>query len=195
MTTKKTEENTDKKVEKKVKEVAPKKPKKLTKKEQIENLWQENAELKDKWVRVAAEFENFRRRSTEEKSTWIKNATERLVLEVCDVLDNFERALHPELEKTEMEAFQKGIELIYQQLDNIIKKEGVEKIDTNEQLFDPNVHEALAHIPSELDENKIVAVIQNGYKMNKKVIRPARVAVSNGIKPEAEATTKIEKNN
>ena len=151
--------------------------------------------MKDKWVRVAAEFENFRRRSTEEKSTWIKNATERLVLEVCDVLDNFERALHPELEKTEMEAFQKGIELIYQQLDNIIKKEGVEKIDTNEQLFDPNVHEALAHIPSELEENKIVAVIQNGYKMNKKVIRPARVAVSNGIKPEAEATTKIEKNN
>ncbi len=167
--------------------------KELSLEEKYENLAEENNELKDKLLRHVAEFENFRKRSFTEKSDWIKNANERLVLEVCDVLDNFERALHPNLEEMETEAFQKGIELIYQQLDNLIKKEGVKKIETNGQLFDPNVHEALAHIPSELKENEIVAVIQNGYKMNEKIIRPARVAVSNGEKQQIEKKQKGKK--
>lgn len=106
-----------------------------------------------------------------------------MVLELCDVIDNFERALHPEVEMNR-ESFEKGIELIFQQLENVLKKEGVKKIEALEEEFDPNYHEALAHIPSELEENKVVAIIQNGYTMNDKVIRPVRVAVSNGEKPE-----------
>ena len=157
--------------------------KKLTLKEKYALLQMENEEIKDKWIRTAAEFDNFRRRSFEEKSGWIKNATERLVLELCDVVDNFERALHPENKKQNLKSFKKGIDLIYQQLENVLKKEGVSKIDALEKEFDPNYHEALAHIPSDLEENKIVAVIQNGYLMNEKVIRAARVAVSNGEKP------------
>jgi len=125
-------------------------------------------------LRTVAEFENFRRRSLEEKSSWIKNATQRLVLEICNVLDNFERALHSEMKDANGESFKKGVEMIYQQLEDVLKKEGVQKIDALEKDFDPNFHEALAHIPSELEENKVAAIIQNGYLMNDKVIRPAR---------------------
>ena len=152
-------------------------------KEQVGILKQEIEDLKDKKLRIAAEFENFRRRSFKEKADWIKNATERLILELCDVRDNFERALDSE-NKQDGDSFKKGIEMIFQQLDNVLKKEGVSKIEALEKKFDPNFHEALAHIPSELEENKIVAIIQNGYLMNDKVIRPARVAVSNGEKPK-----------
>ncbi|MCK4653223.1 MAG: nucleotide exchange factor GrpE [Candidatus Cloacimonetes bacterium] len=159
------------------------KKKKLTLSEKYNQLQVEYDELKDRWMRGAAEFENFRKRTFTEKADWIKNATERLVLELCDVVDNFERALHPEVEKNR-EAFEKGIKLIFQQLEAVLKKEGVKKINALGEEFDPNFHEALAHIPSELEENKIVAVIQNGYIMNEKIIRPVRVAVSNGEKPK-----------
>lgn len=187
---------TKKKPEKKqeIKNEEKKQKKVLTLEEKYLNLLVENAELKDKWVRNAAEFENFRRRSISEKSGWIKNATERIVLELCDVIDNFERALHPEVEKNR-EVYEKGIELIFQQLNGVLIKEGVEKIEALGEEFDPQFHEALAHIPSKMKDNKIVAVIQNGYTMNSKVIRPARVAVSNGEKPEEiKSKTKKKKN-
>jgi molecular chaperone GrpE len=168
------------------------KKKKLSQKEKYILLEIENGELKDQKLRIAAEFENFRRRNISEKSDWIKNANQRIVLELCDVTDNFERALHSETEKN-LEGFTKGIELIFQQLQNVLKKENVEKIEAMEYEFDPNFHEALAHIPSELEENKIAAVIQNGYKMNDKVIRPVRVAVSNGEKPQEFTTEQNDK--
>ncbi|MCF7911057.1 MAG: nucleotide exchange factor GrpE [Candidatus Cloacimonetes bacterium] len=160
--------------------------------EKLEQLEREKAELKDKWLRSVAEFDNFRRRSNAEKSTWIKNANQRLVLELCDVNDNFERALSVEHEQKEAGNFQKGIELIFKQIGNILKREGVEKIETNQKDFDPEYHEALAHIPSELEENKIAATIKNGYLMNGKLIRAAQVAVSNGEKPAETANVKIE---
>lgn len=170
------------------------KKKKLTLSEKYKQLQNEYEELKDKWIRGAAEFENFRKRTFSEKANWIKNATERLVLELCDVVDNFERALHPEVEKNR-EAFEKGIDMIFQQIEMVLKKEGVKKIDALGEEFDPKYHEALAHIPSELEENKIVAVIQNGYIMNEKVIRPVRVAVSNGEKPKKPESEKKKKKN
>ncbi|MDY6915461.1 MAG: nucleotide exchange factor GrpE [Candidatus Cloacimonadota bacterium] len=161
-------------------------------KEKIEKLQLEIDELNDRRIRTAAEFENFRRRSNSEKTNWIKNATERLALEICEVLDNFERALNPEKEFEDIESFRKGVKLIYNQLQDILKKEGVQKIEALGKNFDPNYHDALAHIPSELAENKVAAVIQNGYTMNEKVIRAAKVAVSNGQKPEQQKKSKKE---
>jgi molecular chaperone GrpE len=139
--------------------------------------------LNDKYLRTAAEFENFRKRSVSEKSNWIKYATERLILELCDVLDNFERALQQKEKEQEPKAFRKGIELIYKQFNDLLQKEGVKKMEAMHREFDPNFHEALARIPAEQEENVIVAIIQNGYMMNEKVIRPTRVAVSNGEAP------------
>jgi molecular chaperone GrpE len=159
--------------------------KKPTPEEQIAQLEKEKAEIKDKWLRTAAEFDNFRRRTNSEKSDWIKNANQRLVLELCDVNDNFERALANEGSTADPASYKKGIELIHKQIDTILKREGVEKIKSDGKNFDPTFHDALAHIPSELKENVIAAVIQNGYTMNGKVIRAARVAVANGEKPVA----------
>jgi len=161
--------------------------------DKIEQLEREKAEFKDKWLRSVAEFDNYRRRSNAEKSTWIKNANQRLVLELCDVNDNFERAIDADNSQKDAGNFLKGIELIFKQIGNILKREGVEKIITEKKNFDPEFHEALAHIPSNLGENKIVATIQNGYLMNGKLIRAAQVAVSNGEKPAEAAAQKTNK--
>ncbi len=161
--------------------------------EKILKLESEKEELKDKWLRSVAEFENFRRRSAIEKMTWIKNANQRLILELCEVTDNFERAIDSEQTAGDTEHYQKGIEMIQKQIANILKREGVEKIETDGREFDPEYHEALAHIPSRLKENKIAATIQNGYLMNGKVIRAARVAVSNGEEPVNAGETKTTK--
>lgn len=152
--------------------------------QELERMTNERDEFKDKWLRTLAEFDNYRKNTLKEKADWIKYANEKIVIEICEVFDNFERAFSVELKEENLEAYKKGIELIYQQIDSLLKKNNVSKIDALEKEFDPNFHEALAHIPSELDENIISAVIQNGYTMNEKVIRPARVAVSNGKKPE-----------
>ena len=159
--------------------------KELTLEEKHTQLEQEFQQMKDKWLRTAAEFENFRRRSISEKSNWIKNANERIILEFCDVLDNFQRALDQETEKNHDKGFRKGVELIYKQFNDVLKKEGVTRIDALYKEFDPIYHEALARIPAEQDENVVAAIIQNGYIMNDKVIRPVKVAVSNGEKPVA----------
>lgn len=152
--------------------------------QELEKLEEERDEFKNKWLRTLADFDNFRKNTLKEKSDWMKYSNEKIILEICEVFDNFERAFSVEVNTEGFESFKKGIELIYQQIETLLKRNNVSKIECLETEFDPNFHEALAHIPSELGENIIAAVIQNGYKMNDKVIRPARVAVSNGIKPE-----------
>lgn len=146
----------------------------------IQELEKESAEWKDKYLRSMAEFENFRRRSNQEKSDWIKLATQKMALDVCDVADNFERALLQVKEEHKDDSFVKGMLMIQQQLRGILEREGVCKIEALGEEFDPSQHEALAHIPSEVEENLVAAVIQNGYTMHGKVLRPARVAVSSG---------------
>ncbi len=147
---------------------------------ELELMSKERDEWKDKYLRSMAEFENYRRRSTQEKTDWIKRSTEKLALEVCDVLDNFERALLQMEPEHAEDKFVKGILLIEQQLRSVLLREGVKKIEALGAEFDPGLHDALAHIPSDYDENIVAAIIQNGYTMNDKVIRPVRVAVSNG---------------
>lgn len=152
--------------------------------EEIDKLQNERDEFRDKWLRLMADFDNYRKNTLKEKQDWISYANEKILLEICDVYDNFERAFQNEVTDDNFEAYHKGIQLIYQQIESLLKKNNVEKIESLEKEFDPTYHEALAHIPSELDADMITAVIQNGYKLKEKIIRPARVAVSNGVKPE-----------
>lgn len=153
--------------------------------DRAQELEKEVAEWKDKYLRNMAEFENFRRRSSQEKSDWIKLATQNFAEAVCDVLDNFERALAT-LDKAQREdTVIKGFTLIEQQLRGVLKREGINKIEALGAQFDPQWHEALAQVPSDEEENTITAVIQNGYTIHDKVLRPARVAVSSGaMQPE-----------
>ncbi len=146
----------------------------------LETLEQDCAEWKDKYLRSMAEFENFRRRSNQEKADWIKLATQKLALDVCDVADNFERALLQVEPEQQDSSFVKGVLLIEQQLRGVLEKEGVSKIEALGAEFDPAFHEALAHIPSAYDADRVAAIIQNGYTMHGKLLRPVRVAVSSG---------------
>jgi molecular chaperone GrpE len=127
-----------------------------------------------------AEFENFRRRSNAEKADWIRMATQKLAQDICDVCDNFERAmLQASAEELET-PFGKGVAMIEKQLMQTLEKEGIKRIEAIGKKFDPEFHDALAQIPSDLEENTIAAIIQNGYMMHDKVLRPVRVAVSKG---------------
>lgn len=148
----------------------------------ISQLEAEVTELNDKYLRAMAEFENFRKRSIAEKSDWIRLATQKLALEICDVVDNFERAFTNAQPGDLENPFIQGILLIEKQLVKALEKEGVKKIEALGKEFDPEYHDALAHIPSDYDENIVAAIIQNGYTMHDKVVRPVRVAVSNGTK-------------
>ncbi len=150
---------------------------------QIGELNQQVDQWKDKYLRLMADFDNYRRQTLLKQKDWAFQATEKIILSVCDVVDNFERASSQLPESLKEEPVVKGLLQIEMQLSSLLEREGIEKIDAINQDFDPNVHEALAHIPSDLEEDKVVAVIQNGYKMKGKLIRPARVAVSNGEMP------------
>ncbi len=148
----------------------------------IATLEKERDDAKDKYLRLIAEFENFRRRNAQERISWIKNANEQLLLKICDVMDDFERALKVDSEKDN--SFYKGVESIYSKLEKVIKSEGVTKIEAEDKEFNPMYHEAIAYTPSDEEKDKIIAVIQNGYIMNDKIIRAAKVAVSSGKNEE-----------
>ncbi|HNX00046.1 MAG TPA: nucleotide exchange factor GrpE [Candidatus Cloacimonadota bacterium] len=150
---------------------------------QLNELQQQVEQWKDKYMRCMADFDNYRRQMALKQKDWAFQATEKLVLSLCDVADNFERAMMQLNDSQKEDPVIKGILQIEKQLLSVLEKEDVEKIDALNQDFDPNVHEALAHIPSEMEEDKVVAIIQNGYKMKGKLLRAVRVAVSNGEKP------------
>jgi molecular chaperone GrpE len=153
------------------------KPKKLS---QIRQMEFERDEFKDKWMRTLAEFENFRKNTQRDRLDWIKYANEKILLEICDVNDNFEKALATEIHTENYQSIIKGIELIYQQINSVLKKNDVIKMEALGKDFDPNYHEAMSSIPSEEPENTIIGVIQNGYMIGEKVIRAPKVAVSAG---------------
>ena len=171
------EKDTSKEVEIEEKQEEEKKSNRMSSKEKIELLQHEISEIMDQKLRIAAEFDNFRRRTLIEKANWIKNATERLVLEICEVRDNFERALHAEKENGNADSFKEGIELIFQQMEEVLKKEGVTKIEAIGQKFDPKYHDALAHVPSE-SHRRLADV--GLLRRSEEIVRIQRVARCDG---------------
>lgn len=138
----------------------------------------ENKDLKDRYLRTLADFENFRKRSEREKSDYFKYALSGLLRELLPVLDNFDRALeHAE----EGDDFHKGVLLIYKQLFGVLQKSGLRPIDESRVPFDPRYHEAVVReedpsVPS----HTVVAVLQKGYFLHDRVLRPAMVKVAVG---------------
>lgn len=135
-------------------------------------------EANEKYLRLAAEYQNFRRRTEEEKVKATAYANERIVKDLLDVADNFERALLTA--KTEDENFKNGIELIYKQLMTVLKNFGVEPIEAVGKEFDPNFHNAVMAEEVEGTEAGIVLMeMQKGYMLKDRVVRPSMVKVSN----------------
>jgi molecular chaperone GrpE len=128
--------------------------------------------------RVAAEFENYRKRVARDQQSLAARAHERLVKELLPVLDDLERALQAASEHQEAK-LEEGVKLVHRELQEALAKEGLSEIETNGR-FDPHVHEALLSQPSGGEEGAILDVLQKGYRLGDRVLRPARVVVSQG---------------
>ncbi len=145
--------------------------------DKVKALEEAAAKDKDRYLRLLAEYDNFRKRSIQEKDAASANATAKAALEVISVIDNFERAMDAECSD---ENYKKGVEMIYNQFTDVIKKLGVEEIDALGQEFNPNLHNAVNHVEDEnFGENTVCQVYQKGYKLGDKVIRCAMVVVAN----------------
>jgi molecular chaperone GrpE len=169
--------------------------------QKLEALSAERDEYLDQLKRVAAEFENFRKRTARDQAEFTVRANERLVKELLPVLDDLARALHA-AERHEEAAVKPpvrdsgpvegvrgdrevppasdiavGLRLVHRQLAELLRKEGLAEIETDGK-FDPHVHEALLTQPSEAPEGSVIDVVQKGYKLGDRVLRPARVVVA-----------------
>jgi molecular chaperone GrpE len=146
--------------------------------DELEALKAERDELVDTLQRVKAEFDNYRKRAAREQESLVARAAERLVKELLPVLDDLERALEA-AESHEEAKLEEGVKLVHRQLEHILEREGLAPVETDGR-FDPHVHEALLTQPSEAEEGSVIEVLQKGYRLGDRVLRPARVVVSGG---------------
>jgi molecular chaperone GrpE len=139
------------------------------------------ADANDRNLRLMAEFDNYRRRTAKEQLELIETANGKLLEKLSEVQDNFERAFASENKAQDLEAFEKGMQMIYNQFAKILTDAGLEQIDPTGAEFDPNCHEALMQQPSEtVPEGHVVTVFQKGYKLKNKILKTAKVIVSSG---------------
>jgi len=145
-----------------------------TEEQEREKLEQEVEELEQSLKKVMADFDNYRKRMMREKKNIIERATEDLMIDLIEVLDDFERAMENE---DEMDS--KGVEMIYDKFKKVLKEHGLEEIECKGKTFDPNFHECLMSVEEEdYEEDEIIEEFQKGYKLNDKVIRPSKVKVA-----------------
>lgn len=144
---------------------------------EIEKLEAEKQELNDKLLRQMAEFDNFKKRTAKEKLELAGYARAECLKEILGVIDNFERALQYECGDSE---FKKGIDMIFHQLEESLKAQGLEEIEALNVEFNPEVHNAINQVEDEaFGDNTVCNVLQKGYKLGDRVIRHAMVVVAN----------------
>jgi molecular chaperone GrpE len=144
-----------------------------------DKLAAEAADLQSRLRYARAEFDNARRRAERERSEYLQFAAMDLVKDILPILDDFERALQVE---TTDRNYAKGVELIYQRMSDTLKKLGLEPIETADQKFDPNLHQAVERVETEkADDQSILGEFQRGYNFKGKLLRPAMVKVA--VKP------------
>lgn len=150
--------------------------------EPLIDLEKENADLKDKLLRTLAELENTRRISVEEKEKTLKFATTSIVKDLIPIMDIFYKAIDDakDREKDEyFKSFYDGIEMTFNEFKKLFDKNKIERLFPVGEKFDPNLHEAIAHIEKEgVESGVIIEVMQPGYTLNGRVVKPAMVAVS-----------------
>jgi molecular chaperone GrpE len=137
------------------------------------------ADLKDKYLRQMAEFDNYRKRTLKERSELILNGGEKTITALLPVIDDMERAIANGEKTEDPQVLREGMQLIYQKLMKVLEAQGVSKIETEDADFDTNLHEAVALVPGMGNDKKgkVIDCMANGYKLNDKVIRYAKVAV------------------
>lgn len=143
---------------------------------QVEKLTGDLQEKKDRLLRLQADFDNFRRRSAKEREEISAVVTQNFCKDMLPLLDNFERAMAAETK--DVEVFQKGVEMIFTQFQEVLKKNGLEQIEAVGQKFDPNFHQAVMRVEDpEKEDDTVAQELQKGYMVKGRVIRPSMVQV------------------
>lgn len=143
----------------------------------------EVGQLKERLIRCHADMDNLRKRTSKEREEIVKFANETLISNMLPILDNFEHAWKASEQSEDFESFRKGIQMIYQQLMSVLTDSGLEKIQAKGEQFDPRFHHAVAtDWKEDIDENRVIDVMREGFLYQGRVIRPAMVRVNK--KPE-----------
>ena len=143
---------------------------------EAETQQEEIEEKKNQYLRLQADFENFRRRTRQEKEELGNVVTQTILKDMLPLLDNFERALASD--NKDSEGFHKGVEMIYNQFAEALKKNGLEYIETEGKKFDPNFHQAVMRVQNpDLEDETIAAELQKGYIVKGRVVRTSMVQV------------------
>jgi molecular chaperone GrpE len=134
---------------------------------------------KDKYIRLYAEFENYKKRTSKERYDLIKTAGQETVVAMLPILDDFERALKQIKISTDVVALQEGIELVYNKFKTTLEQKGLKEMESKEQEFNPDLHEAITEIPAPTEElkGKNLDEVEKGYYLFDKIIRFAKVVV------------------
>lgn len=143
---------------------------------QIEEYRAEAEDYKDKYLRLAADFDNYKKRQSRVFDEMVSLAQDALLHRILSILDNFERALESTKGEVDKEKIIEGVELIYKQLQDMLEAEKITEICPLGECFDPNIHEAVIAVPCD-EVDKVVEVLQKGYKRGDRLVRPAKVIV------------------
>ncbi len=145
----------------------------------VEVLKAELAEAKDKYLRLFAEFENFQKRNTRERLDLIKSAAQDTISNILPVLDGFDRAKKSAEDENTKEELSEGVLMVYNKLYKVLEAKGLKPMDSDGEVFDPEVHEAITEVPAPNDEmkGKVIDTVEKGYLLNDKIIRFAKVVV------------------
>ncbi|MCR4737755.1 MAG: nucleotide exchange factor GrpE [Bacteroidales bacterium] len=146
---------------------------------EIEKLKAEKAELNDRFLRLYSEFDNYKKRANKEKLDILSTASEKVIVSLLPVIDDFERAIAANEKVEDIKAIKDGFILIYNKLIQLLKRFDVEEIQAKGEVFNTDFHEAVTHFPTEKEEDKgkVIDVTEKGYKLKDKVIRYAKVVV------------------
>ena len=146
---------------------------------EIEQLKAEKAELNDRFLRLFSEFDNYKKRVSKEKLDLIATASEKVLVSLLPVIDDFERAIAANEKAADVDSMKEGFNLIYNKLIQMMKRFDVEEIQAKGEEFNTDFHEAVTHFPvqNEEEKGKVIDVTEKGYKLKDKVIRYAKVVV------------------
>ncbi|RZT22296.1 nucleotide exchange factor GrpE [Fictibacillus sp. BK138] len=152
----------------------------LTEEQQrIQELESKLEEVSQKNLRLQADYDNFRRRTREEQAASLKYKSQSLLEQLLPALDNFERALKTEATNEQAKTLIQGMEMVYRQLADALKQEGLTEVPSVGEKFDPNMHQAVMQVEdAEYDSNTVIEELQKGYMLKDRVIRPAMVKVN-----------------
>jgi len=145
----------------------------------LQDLTEKFADLNDKFLRLNAEYDNYRKRTLKEKMELVKSGGESVLMQILPVVDNLERAMQVIRDAKDIDAVKEGIELIHSKFKDFLTMNGIREIESHNEDFDTDIHEAITKIPAPTPElkGKVVDVVEKGYFLHDKVMRFAKVVI------------------